>query len=438
MIRKFNKCESKNTNTNCKPHYKAEKYLKDALANIKKSKGDKRAWLAYCKLGYTYLENKNNEKAKEVLLKSYEEADQIDHIIGKVLSLQNLGECELALGNKEKALELCEQALRLSNENVGLDHFNTSISLTKVMVLGELKEYQKMILILDDVSSKINVERMFLGLHEFYIKAYEGLEDYKSALKHQRLYTELKEKLYGFDLKKHSEELESKYQNKLKEREKEILRLQKVELEQKAIRAQLNPHFFFNALNSIQKFIVDNDEENATRYLQSFSGLMRKTLENSEEMFISLEDEIAYLKDYLTLEQLRCNNSFQFEFIIDEEIEDDFVKLPTMLLQPYVENAIKHGINGLKDGLVVINFCLDVNENLLCTIQDNGKGIKQKSKTVKHKSMATKLLQKRILALEEQFQVAFQINTLDLSEQNKSKTGTRVEVLIPQIEHAAK
>ena len=201
-------------------------------------------------------------------------------------------------------------------------------------------------------------------------------------------------------------------------------------MEQKAIRAQLNPHFFFNALNSINRFILDNDQQNASRFLQNFSGLMRKTLENSEEMFITIEDEIGFLRDYLSLEQLRFKNAFQFEFIVDEEIEEDFVKIPTMLLQPYVENCIKHGVAGLENGEIVIRFTLVNQDRILCVVEDNGRG-RSSSENKGHQSMGTRLLKERMKSLKEQFNLDFAVKVIDLKNSDKLACGTRVEVELP-------
>ena len=117
------------------------------------------------------------------------------------------------------------------------------------------------------------------------------------------------------------------------------------ELELRAIRAQINPHFIFNCLNSIQLFIMQEDYNSAQKYLSDFSLLIRKTLEMSKLNFVSLNDEVSYLTTYLTLEKMRFDDKMDYEIFIDPKLTLNKAEVPSMLLQPYVENAVKHGIN---------------------------------------------------------------------------------------------
>src|SRR5690606_14522360 len=175
---------------------------------------------------------------------------------------------------------------------------------------------------------------------------------------------------------------------------KKTLTLQKelAEYEQKALHLQMNPHFVFNCLGSISSFIVQNGTDSAIKYLAKFSKLMRLTLEYSKESLIPIDKEIESLQNYLELEQLRFNNNFDFTITKSAEIEDD-VALPPLLLQPFVENAIIHGLVPKNEkGNITIRFELE-KDNLVCTITDDGIGftkskqLKENSVTV-HKSMA--------------------------------------------------
>ena len=337
-------------------------------------------------------------------------------------------------GNYEEALKVLDKAFVLAQKNHVASSI-VSINLIKAycyIKTQNLAQAQK--LLLDIIKDERTDKRKLSIAHDYLHQVYLINKEFEKALVSYKNHIALEQELQSVETKKHIETTEAKYQNQLKENEKEILRLQKLEMEQKAIRSQLNPHFFFNALNSIQKFIVENDQERASSYLQSFAGLMRKTLENSEEIFIPLEDEISFLKDYLALEQLRCNDCFEFKFIVDEEIEEDFQKIPPMLLQPYVENAVKHGVSGLKDGVITITFELLEDASMLCIIQDNGNGIKEKKGLATHKSMATKLLNERVAALKDQFKLDFKIQTISQANTALHRTGTRVEVHIPNLE----
>ena len=163
-----------------------------------------------------------------------------------------------------------------------------------------------------------------------------------------------------------------KEQQLLKQRqetEKTILNL-------RAIHGQLNPHFIFNSLSSIQGLINTNRIKQANEYLSEFSNLMRNTLIDSDKIYHTLDKEIKVLNTYLKIEQLRFE--FDYKFKIDESLNINEIEFPTLLLQPLVENAVKHGVSGLRDkGEIIIHFFRD-NQNLIVEIKDNGKGIENK------------------------------------------------------------
>ncbi len=147
------------------------------------------------------------------------------------------------------------------------------------------------------------------------------------------------------------------------------------ELEMQALKAQINPHFVFNCLNSIKGFIYDKDFKQADKYLDKFSELLRGTLDNSSSSIIPLQDEISYLDNYLQLEKLRFDDRFEYSIVLDTAIDNKAIFVPAMLLQPYVENAIRHGIGHLenKKGAITIRIKKE-EKNLLCEIEDNGVG----------------------------------------------------------------
>jgi LytS/YehU family sensor histidine kinase len=150
------------------------------------------------------------------------------------------------------------------------------------------------------------------------------------------------------------------------------------ELEMQALKAQINPHFIFNCLNSIKGFIYDKDYAQADRYLDKFSDLMRSTIDNSDAAVISLEEEIKYLDNYLQLEKLRFNDKFDYIIKADTIADHKSIFVPAMLLQPYVENAIRHGIRFLENRKGKISITASMEEtSLVCTIEDNGIGRKK-------------------------------------------------------------
>jgi sensor histidine kinase YesM len=226
--------------------------------------------------------------------------------------------------------------------------------------------------------------------------------------------------------------------NQLKrEQEKETkTQIEIAKNELKALRAQMNPHFLFNSLNSIQHYIMSNKADEAVFYLNRFAKLMRMILANSEKTSITLNEEINGLKLYIELEQMRFSNLFNFNINVEETIDADYEQIPSMLLQPYVENAILHGLvpkNG--GGLLQINFF--IKENFLhVTIEDNGIGRKKSAEvkshsTKSHASMGMKITKDRLKLLSDVQQIAYTVTFTDLQDKQGNDTGTRVEISWP-------
>ena len=219
--------------------------------------------------------------------------------------------------------------------------------------------------------------------------------------------------------------------------QKLIMEKELIELEHKALRLQMNPHFIFNALNSIQSQIGTNNEQNARFYLAKFSKLMRQILDNSRNSLITLKDEIDMLENYLLIEKFCNDNKFEYSITIDENLETDFIKIPPMILQPFVENAIKHGMKYLQDKKGQIDLMLVESENeIVCTITDNGIGRKKSAELNKnsrdafHKSTALIVTEERLNLLKNN-SASNSINIIDLYDENGNATGTKVEVKIP-------
>ena len=201
----------------------------------------------------------------------------------------------------------------------------------------------------------------------------------------------------------------------------------------KSLRTQMNPHFIFNALNSVNSFIANNDERAANKYLSEFSQLMRSVLENSEEDFISLSKEIELLQLYTKLEHFRFKDKFDYEITVDDGIAvDDFV-IPPMLLQPYVENAVWHGLRYKEEkGMLRIQFVKKDTESVVITIEDNGIG-RKKSKALKtehqkkQKSKGMGNIKKRISILNEMYRDKVDVLVEDAFE---NEEGTLVKLTL--------
>lgn len=211
------------------------------------------------------------------------------------------------------------------------------------------------------------------------------------------------------------------------------------EIELKAIRAQINPHFIFNCLNSIQLFVMQRDYEHAQKYLSDFSYLIRKTLDFSRRNFISLSDEITYLNTYLGLEKMRFEQKMSFEIMVDPDIGASELEVPAMLLQPYVENAVKHGMSNETNtsGFLSIRFTLPESDMLECVIEDNGIGIERsralRSMPSHHQSSGMEISLNRAELLNKMYNTGIQIEIIDKSSTQDNNSGTLIKILIPQL-----
>jgi LytS/YehU family sensor histidine kinase len=214
---------------------------------------------------------------------------------------------------------------------------------------------------------------------------------------------------------------------------REIAGVQTAALEQQAFTSLMNPHFLFNALNSIQHYINVQDRKNANRYLSDFASLIRKNFEAAQKSFIPLEQEMENIKIYLRLEQMRFNDRFSYEVNVAENVGLEDWMIPTMMLQPFLENALLHGIMpSAIEGIVMVDVTED-HGNLLITITDNGIGFANSmafKEDGAHKSLGMELIQKRIAALSRFGITSISINISPAFE-NENNPGNKIMLLIP-------
>ena len=276
-------------------------------------------------------------------------------------------------------------------------------------------------------------------------EAYTGLNDFKSAIRYADLKDEIKDSITSAQQKEKVAELTEQFESEKKQQQIDILdtknelqaltirqqrgmlivfgviallililgyfgfknyktkqQLDKVLLQQKLRKTQLNPHFLFNALQSIQNFVYQNDKDKSGSYLSSYSKLIRLVLENSEDNFTSVADDKLALESYLKLQQLTHNDSFTYQIEIGESVEEDFDQVPSLITQPFVENAILHGIKDVPDGNVSIKYYKE-GDQLHVVIADNGKGISSKKEASKklHKSMSSEIIKEQLKNLNK-------------------------------------
>ncbi len=231
------------------------------------------------------------------------------------------------------------------------------------------------------------------------------------------------------------------YRYKMKEnKEKEALRIlnnkELAQLELKALRAQINPHFLFNSLNSINNFILKNDTKKASRYLVKFSQLVRNILNNSSNPLISLEEELQTIELYMLIEGMRFNEQFSYKIMINSSINTSTISIPSLLLQPYVENAIWHGLLH-KEGEKRITISIEkMNDNLISIeINDNGIGRKRvqeiENKSHKGKSYGMQIGEDRLKLIKQSTGQMAQVEVVDSYDENHIGNGTTIKIIIP-------
>ena len=394
-------------------------------------------------LGVAYLAQKNYEKAIDFLKQSlvyYRENEN-----KRKLSITNLHYSEVLT-------EAPDEILKKNNINPS-DKYNLAISL--------LKENVK-------IDEKLEIPESLMYDKELLAKIYEKKGDYKNALHEFKDFQRLKDSLAFSENREEAIKKEMQYnadkketlakaeigkqkvirnaivtvslivliagvflflgfrkRQKIKAEQKEILLKAEIsETELKALRAQMNPHFIFNALNSIADYINKNDAKSADYYLGKFAKLMRGILENSEEKEIPLSEELKMLEFYMDLESLRFKNKFNYEIKIADDINPENTFIPPMILQPFVENSILHGLSK-KENNGKITIHIDKIEDLLkCTIEDNGIGRKNPNENL-GKSYGVKLTRERIALFEKSKNSDSGVFYTDL------EAGTRVELRLP-------
>ncbi len=217
-------------------------------------------------------------------------------------------------------------------------------------------------------------------------------------------------------------------------------------LEQRLLRSQMNPHFIFNALGAIQSYIFSHNPIEAGSYLSKFADLMRSILYGSREEYISLSKEIEALRNYLEIQQLRFEDKFEFDFEVDSVINTDFIKVPPMLIQPFLENSIEHGFKNLsRKGFLKIKITKEV-DKLKFEIIDNGTGLNTKSSenlrrnrdgdivlSKKHKSLSLQITRKRLAILNKDKKGKYELKISNITDTSGKVKGTKVTFYIPVI-----
>ena len=226
---------------------------------------------------------------------------------------------------------------------------------------------------------------------------------------------------------------------KLVTKEKEKIQLEKkwYEQENRVLKAQMDPQFIFNALNSIQQFIIVNDNEKAQLYLSTFAQLIRMQLESNTNESITLAQEIVILEKYLEIESLRFNNAFDHEIIIDKTINAEAIYIPYFLIQPFVESAIHNGLL-TKTGYKELTISIEIKDpkTLVCSIEDNGigrKNFESKELPFKTKSLGVNFVEQRLLIMSKIEKKDYHVKIIDKESEEGTARGTKVVITLPII-----
>ncbi|KAB5491006.1 tetratricopeptide repeat protein [Flagellimonas hadalis] len=210
-------------------------------------------------------------------------------------------------------------------------------------------------------------------------------------------------------------------------------------LEQKMLRSQMNPHFLFNSLNSIKLYIINNEQKNAVHYLNKFSKLVRKILEASSQREISLAEELETVELYMNIENIRFSNEIDFRIDVDKDIFIDNIKIPSLTLQPFLENSLWHGLSP-KDGEKKIHINVRKKDKGHVTIEiiDNGVGrlaaeANKENRVLKRKSVGIHITKERLANFSKDYQNKFEVSLVDLFDENGIPNGTKVVLDIPTI-----
>jgi tetratricopeptide (TPR) repeat protein len=431
----------------------------------------------YNEAGRFYTDEKPDyTKAEGYFTQVLEISKKLNWKKGISASLTNIANVKELKGNFKEALSLLSDALRIKTEiNDFYGIVNTYHLSGEIYV--KLKDYNKAIvnyMKARDLAFEKNLSNELNKSYQGLYKAYRGLGSYQTALEYFEKYSSLSDSISGDTHQKVVAELETKYQTQKKEQQIEKLTAEKQieslktrqrtliafilgslllliallgyfiirqknlnnqkresELNQKLLRSQMNPHFIFNALGTIQNYIYNNRADDAGKYLAKFAKLMRNILESSINEQIPVDQEIETVTNYLTLQQIRSKNNFQFEISTEGSWHDE--SIPPMLAQPFIENSIKHAFNS-DDLDNKITVCYIFNEKeVSIIIEDNGVGVNatKTENRADHKSYAIQLTCERLALINKQYRKSGTINITDLSETGHK--GTRVVIRFKQI-----
>lgn len=430
--------------------------------------------LFYNQLGDIYNKSGLNDSSIACYRKVISNSEQIGWKLGIATGIGNIAEIFYEEELIDSAIFYHKKSLKLS-QDISNNISTTEEYLALAKLYDEIGKYDSVMYFANNALQMAKKGDLLLEQSitlKFIANFYSAQKNYLQANNYLKQHYIIKDSISSTEVKNNVADLETRYETKMKEQQIELLtsenqlknqrmwlfvaatiililtiligvfifirnkkeNLQRQEdLKQQLLRSQMNPHFLFNALGSIQNFMLKNETKRAARYLNNFASLTRNILEQSSREFVSVTDEIETLRSYMELEKMRMEDHFEFEISYDKNLETDFINIPPMLIQPFIENAIKHGLNNINyKGLLELKF-EDRGTVLHIEIADNGVGIKnaELNKSKKHRSMSMNIFEQRRIVLAKRTKHAIGLEVVDRNNLNKSQTGTLVKIEIP-------
>jgi tetratricopeptide (TPR) repeat protein len=396
--------------------YKKYIVLRDSMVNDKKKKE-----ITRLELQYEYSKREDSIKLQQQL--TSEKLTQQQLFARQQAQKLELNKKELDLSNKEKDIQkLAYLKTQADLQNEQLQKQQKIKQLTLSEKEKQLQSSQLTTLSQDKILNKLTQQRLWLlAAGAFTLVVFTALFFlYRTRIRQLKLSSQLVQQKNEQQIK------EAEFQHKLGD------------ITLSALRSQMNPHFIFNCLNSIKLYAAQNDSKAASDYLTKFSRLIRQMLENSRSERISLTNEMQSLELYIQMEAMRFKEKLQYQITVDKNIDSDYIEIPPLLIQPYVENAIWHGLMQKEEGgHIAIHLSKNENDDMLtATVTDNGIGrkkateIKSKSAT-KHKSYGMKVTSERIALINQVYNSNTTVEVTDLYSENGEPTGTTVVIQIP-------
>ncbi len=436
----------------------------------------------YQNIGHAYEAMGQLEVALANYRRSLDYNEQINSEIGKIICYNSIGQIFIKQGKLKEAKTIIENGLKKSL--VMGDQFYTSLSYINLgwtqKELGQFDISEKNLMTALEMAQKYNLKSSEVSASEHLSELFQQKGEFDKALTYYQNSVRVEETINNERNLKYVNDVIVQFENESKTRQirslakeyeevsarlrsnkmifwssllgllilslilyaistnRRLLQQKKIlTLEQDMLRIQMNPHFIFNSLNSIKLYIINNEKENAVYYLNKFSKFIRKILLASSEKTISLEDELETMRLYMNIENIRFSNEIDFKINIMDNINTMAINVPPLILQPFLENSIWHGLSTKeKDKMVLIDIFKKSDNFVTIAISDNGIGRKRseefkKDSVLERKSLGLSITNARLTNFYSSFSHDYQLQIEDLVDEEENGVGTKIILTIP-------